>query len=89
MLERVWLLVKEHEDLLMSIVQRVMDNGSETIRGLKSVRKRRREKQCRVIKLSSGDIYFVKARARYMDISQVGIVEIVNMGLAGTKCWQN
>ena len=71
----------------MSIVQRVMDNGSETIGGQKICPvKRRREKQWRVIKLFLvGNIYFAKVKARYMDISSSPVFEIVKHGSGGDQ----
>ena len=55
----------------MSVVQRVMDNGSETIRGLKNLSRRatKRETMAGDQTFLVGNIYFAKARALYMDIS--------------------
>ena len=71
----------------MSIVQRVMDNGSETIRGLKNLSvERRREKQWRVIKLFLvGNIFREGESAVYGYIVKSGVVEIVKHGSGGDQ----
>ena len=55
----------------MSIVQRVMDNGSETIRGLKNLSRKatKRETMAGDQTFSSGEYIFREGEAQYMDIS--------------------
>ena len=70
----------------MSIVQRVMDNGSETVGGLRNLSRRAtRETMAGDQTFLVGNIYFEGESAVYGYIVKSGVVEIVKHGSGGDQ----